>query len=252
MQDQSITNLKVSPAYGRQRAVLSWTANGLDQEEFAILKSPDGVVWTPIGITTDTQFLDENFVVRDRLSDFHYKVTALEGQIESDAIGTFGPATREQFGAANVILQEWGRQLRQSTAVVICKQLLYAPVCPACTDPDTEQHIGISLCESCYGTGKLGGFAAPIPSFMSMVKTPGRNVVADPSGAGDRDTQETQVTMLAFPSLRQGDLIVDRSGDERYLVDKIDTFDVYGKLTVLYTVDISLLDRQDVRYKFPI
>ena len=246
-------DLTVQPVYGKQQAAITWSVDqDMEGARFTVLKSVDESIWLEIGqVEGVTQFLDPHFTIRDRLTVFFYKIRAEKAGkvVESDSVGTFGKATREEFGVANVILQQWGRKLQQSTAVVVRKQLLYAPVCTVCTDPDTGQKLSSSMCLSCFGTGRLGGFGCPIPSFMSLKDTPGRKTAADPTGAGELDTQQFKAVMLAFPSLRQGDLIVDTGSDDRYLVNSLDTYDVYGKLTILYTVDLSLLARNDVRYK---
>ena len=239
-------DLTVSPAYGRQQAVLRWKADAPEGTAYEVEKSPDGVEWTKIGTTQEQLFLDTNFVVRDRLTDFHYRIRS--GSDYSDSVGVFGRATRQQFGAANVILQDWGKKLRNCTPVVIRKQAIFNLKCPVCTDPDTDQRVGASLCKNCFGTGRDGGYECAIPSFMAKNQTPGRTTQSGQNG-GAIDTQELKCTMLAYPSLRTGDLLIEPESDDRYLIDAVDTFDAFGKLTVLYTIGISLLNRNDIRYR---
>lgn len=244
--------LSVVPSYGKHQATLVWNADGMAGAIFHVFKSPDGVAWYELATVSGVDtYIDDTFSVESKLIDIHYKVIAeLDGsKIESDTIGVFGTTNRKDFGIANRVMQEWAKVLRTKTEIKIYKQLIYNNPCPVCVDPDTDQAVGTTLCDSCFGTRYDKGFASPISSFMWLPKTPALVSVSSQDGNGVSDPQQYRARLLAYPPLRQGDMIVDPRSDDRWLVNNISQFSVAAQITVLIDANLSLLRRSDIRYK---
>jgi len=245
--------LKVLPSYGKHSALITWEVDTEYRDGFfTVLRSKDETEWETIFTgNAETQYVDHDFVIRNRLANFFYQITVQKKTVthKSDVVATFGPVSRECFGTANVILQDWGKKIQQGTAVKIFKQLAYNPPCPACTDADTGQKIGTTLCKVCFATGYEGGFGEAIDSWMLKASEPARATIDMEDGMGTRDAQICQVRMLAYPTLRRGDMIVDVGRDDRYLVGASTPFSVFGKLPILYDTQMELLRRNDIRYQ---
>jgi hypothetical protein len=246
-------DVKVFPSYGKNSVIVLWhTVDEFRDGYFVVSKSKDASSWVEFfhGENAD-QALDTDFVVADRLTNYYYKVRVAKNNTsyESDIVATFGPVTREEFGAANVLLQEWGKKIQTGSRIKIYRQLIFGKPCPRCVDQDTGQKVGTTLCEHCFGTGFEHGFSAPVDSWMLKSLVPPRATADMEDGAGTRDVQIFNVRMLAFPSTRRGDLIVDVGNDDRFLVGASQHYDVFGKITILYDTDLELLRRSDIRHK---
>lgn len=244
--------VRVQPCFGHNKAIVSWDVEPhLRGGAFTVYRSKDETNWTQAHVGVgQNQYIDPEFVVRDRLSNYFYRVEVSHNNqiFSSDIVATFGPVDRMTYGTANVLLQDWGKKIQQGTAIKIFRQLIYGRICPVCVDQDTGQQMGTTLCRTCFATGYEGGFAPPIAAYMLKAEVPARATMDMEDGKGTRDAQIFTCRMLSYPSLRRGDLIADVRRDDRYLVGGSRSFEVMGKITILYDVELELLRRNDVRY----
>lgn len=246
----------VSPTYGRYTARILWrVAQGFEKGYFFILKSPNGVTnFRQIGVVENgNNFEDTELLPVGKFTETYYKIITKQGDQEyfSDPIGTFGKITREEFCVARYILGLESRVMKQFTQVMAF-QVASGKPCPVCTDPDTNQKIGISLCTHCYGTGHEGGYRPGMWTFMRLIQESPRAKVDSPDGAGTAEPTNYKAHMLAFPSLSKDDLLVDPATDRRYLVDLTDVSMFKGKIPITMTAELQLLRRNDIRYKLPL
>jgi len=253
---QPFIDVAVSPTYGHLTARIIWRVlPGYEKGVFFILKSPNGVTnWRQIGfVNARTDFEDKDLLPVGKFIETYYKVVLQWGteQFASDPIGTFGKLTREEFCAARYILSLESRVMKQFTRVAAF-QIASSKPCPFCTDPDTNQKIGISLCEHCYSTGHDGGYRPGMWTYMRLLQEAPRAKVDSPDGAGTSEPTNYKVHMLAFPGLSKDDLLVDPATDRRYLVDLTTVSMFKGKIPIVMTADLQLLRRNDIRYKLPL
>ena len=119
-------------------------------------------------------------------------------------------------------------------------------------DTDTDQAVGISLCEFCFGTTKEGGYFPPIKSYGRFLTFGPTRQMDSRESTGSTDPVAAKIRMLAFPLLRKNDLLIDVGADRRYLVNETQPNRLGGKVPVVLTVDAMLLTSVDIRYKFPV
>ena len=253
----AFTDFKVQPVYGQFRALLTWSVSSpLEGGHFEILKSTDGLNdWQVIG-TADGEsfFVDENLLRQGRLFETFYQVKAQRNghQAVSSVVGTFGTVSRMEFGAARRIMEMEYQALRCFTKVHLFKLRVFAPPCPLCVSEDTGQAVGTALCERCYGTQKDRGYADPVVTYMRIMTISPVQKVNSQDGTGATDPSEQLLRMPAFPLLRQGDLLVHKEADRRYIVNSLEPYLLGGKIPVVVMVNASLLTASDVRYKVPL
>lgn len=246
----------LAPSYGLLKVVLHWSVNSALPATFTVLRSYDGLNdWQTIGNTVLNTFTDDAVIEGGKLQEFYYQVRMTQDGKTwlSPSIATFGKATRAEFGMARTIMELESRQLRMHTRVRVFKLKRFAGVCPICTDEDTGQNVGTTLCVACFGTGKEGGYYLPgIDSYMRLITESPIIQDDDMDGTGSADPAQAKARMLAFPLLAFEDLIVNLNNDRRYFVEKIDLAKVNAKLPVTANLDLVVLRRSDVRYQLPV
>jgi hypothetical protein len=250
--------LKVQPIYGKFRAMIQWVAEPRVQDHtFIVRKSPDGINdWRVIGqVVGNDHYIDEDLLRHGRMMEQYYRVTAVGPggkEVHSDMVGTFGRAERSEFGAARQIMELEYTAMKRFTQVHLLKLKTYGPMCPACVDEDTDQSIGVSLCERCWGTSRDGGYHPPALTYMRIMTISPVAKIDSAEGAGSSDPSLQVARMLAYPMLRKEDLLIDRDSDRRYVVDHANYALLAGKIPVVATVNLRLLQQDDVRYRIPL
>jgi ribosomal protein L37AE/L43A len=196
-------------------------AHGFERGLFFILKSPNGI------------------------TDFR-QIGAVEHG------NNFGQITREEFCVARYILNDLEGTVMKKFTRVMAFQVASRNPCPACTDKDTNQKIGISRCRACFSTGREGGYLPGMWTYMRIMEHSPNVKLDSPDGAGSSEPTKYKARLLAFPSLTKDDLLVDPAADNRYLVDSTDVSTFKGKIPIVMLADLQLLRRNDIRYKIPV
>lgn len=120
--------------------------------------------------------------------------------------------------------------------------------CPDCYDPSTREATQ-SRCSICYGTSWTGGYFAPVAILGGMQRT--SQIQSDTSPQTKDDINITRFEFLDFPRIDEGDLLVDRAHNYRFLV-KQRYHTALKTVTVHQTVTVSELERQAMEYTIPI
>lgn len=122
-------------------------------------------------------------------------------------------------------------------------------VCPACIDALTGECLN-SDCETCRGTGMLGGYYAAVPSrYVDLTNTSTREQ------RGDTGTERKAVRMgrfVDFPMPVQGDAWVNRDSDERFYVHKVEEKAVRRGFAYIWDVELRPAPFTDVLYTVPL
>lgn len=254
---EAFLDVKVQPIYGKFRALITWVMDpSMASGRFEIFKSHDGVnSWKSIGVVTaGDEFVDEDLLTQGKLLEQYYRIVCTKDvrRVESQVIGTFGTVHRDEFGAARQIMELEYMAMRRFTKVLLYKFRVFAPPCPTCVIPETEQAIGTSLCKDCYGTQKEKGYEDPVVTYMRIMTLSPIIKEDSAGGTGSTDPSLQVARLIAFPLLRKEDLIVHKEADRRYLVNELDHFSVGGKIPVIYMAKLSLLTATDIRYQIPV
>lgn len=255
--DNPFKKVTVQPTYGDFRAIIRWEVDPKFADgTFTVTRSPDGINdWVVVQNGKGLEFSsDETLLDQGKFYERYYRVEVRKGgeRFESETVGTFGKVSRQEFGAARHIMNLEYSVLRKFTEFHLCKAIVAGPVCPECSLDETEQHVSTSLCPRCYGQGVDGGYYPPVVTYgRQMTKT---DVVQNDSqsGTGSNDQDRGVWRLLAFPLLRKNDLLVDLGADRRYLVDSFTPFLFGGKIPVVFMVTLTMLEKKNIRYTFPI
>lgn len=98
----------------------------------------------------------------------------------------------------------------------LLKRLHWGIRCKKCFDLLTKK-VTASKCESCYGVGFDGGFAAPVQMKIRFL-APNSDTQMSPQGW--TDTTKVRVICLAYPNIDPGDILVTKHANQRYLVQQ--------------------------------
>lgn len=250
-------DVRVLPSYGQLTALVTWTVTDAFRDaNFVVFRSPDGINdWKEIGSVLGKDFFaDSNLITFGKLDQRYYRIILQKNgkRFDSPSIGTFGTVSRREFGAARKIMDIEMRELQHATEVLIFKLKYTEKQCPVCTDPDTEQQIGTTLCKTCYGTAVEGGYWPGIKSFSRFLKIGPIVQLDSADGTGTRDMVKVDARFIGFPNLRKNDLIVVPQSDQRYLIETNNVGYLNGKIPICQEVQMVLLRRTDIRYQLPL
>lgn len=201
------------------------------------------------------EFVDNNFTVGNRTDIMHYRVLLIsDGQEFDSPVTRFDDKLhRGEFGLLRRMVEKEFKELSHTgPRVRIFRLRSWAPNCPACTSNVTGQRIATSVCTTCYGTGKEGGYNPPVDSWMAFTNAVIPIATTDRQDMGSSDKKKGQVRLPGYPLLTREDLIIHRETDNRYVVGVNHPALFKGMFPVNQTLEVSLLARSDVRYKLPI
>ncbi len=249
------TSFQVKPHWGFNQVALTWKVlPHFENGNYIIFRSTDGKTgFEEIGHGVGLDFFVDEVAAQDRIVQFYYKITlqANGRRFDSSVVSTWGTANRIEYGMAHQIIRLEYLKMRRCCPIKIYRQKIGGTICPRCTDQDTEQQIGASICEVCFGVGYDGGFQEPVDSHALIVSnTAEPSVTIDsPDGTGSSDPDFDTARLLPYPPLRKGDLIVSDEGDFRWLVENLTSYQVNANVPVVYDAKLYLMRRNDIRYR---
>jgi hypothetical protein len=146
------------------------------------------------------------------------------------------------------ILRDEYIAFRQAVGIplIILKRRHFGVRCDRCYDPLTRASTQ-TKCQVCYGTSWNGGYFTGIETFGQAKPAP---VQSAESGQGTGDIRATQFTVLAFPKIEQGDLIVEVTSDRRWLVQQVTPTEL-RRVMVHQRIFASEIGRQSIEYYVP-
>jgi len=251
--DQVFQNVLVRPHWGAQEVVLSWEVpRELFQGNFIVFRSVDGITgFTEIASGQGLDHVVDSVVPKDRITEYFYRITLQHKgkRYDSDVVSTYGEVPRLIFGMSHQIMKLEYIRMRRCHPIKIFRQKLSGKTCPICTDPDTEQKIGSTLCEICFATGIEGGFEEGVDSHFLLVNKSPVQLQDAQDGSGTNDPSEDTARILPYPPLRKGDMLAQTRTDERWLVNMLTPYHLNDAMPALYDVSLMHLRRNDVRYK---
>jgi hypothetical protein len=208
------------------------------------------------------------------LSAVYSAVVNLDGQAASDQIGPVpvmgfqvnDPAQHEDEPRTNQtkrpaierrlrllrrkILRDEYIRLRQlvGTEFYLLKRRHFGERCTVCYDSATREVV-VSRCSNCYGTSWKYGYFTPV-SVLAAAQT--SQIQSDTSPQTKDDIRMGhRLQMLDFPRVDEGDILVEKAHNRRYLV-KQRYYTSLKTVTVHQTVVTSELERQAVEYDVPV
>lgn len=115
--------------------------------------------------------------------------------------------------------------------------------CPDCYNPSTREVLN-SHCATCHGTGWQTGFFNPVELLGRRLAS---QVQTDISQQAKDDINMTRIQLQNFPRIDEGDIIVEKYRNKRFLV-KQRYFTTLKTIPVHQTITVSELERQAKEY----
>jgi hypothetical protein len=119
--------------------------------------------------------------------------------------------------------------------------------CPICFDEVSQRRLR-SSCLSCFDTGWVGGFNAPVEVF-AMVITPNETTTHAPFG--DIQTENTSILLGNYPEVFEGDIIVEAENIRWRVGSNIGKIKK-SRALVRQQAPIHRVPKSDIEYSIPI
>jgi hypothetical protein len=248
-------NVWCQPSYAKGRVIVDWTlASGFDDHSVIVARSASGTPpWEVLNAASPVaaagNFEDSEFVVDNRIQLTHYQLALQSptGELvaKSPVVNLLGALSKSRYGVARYQIRQEVRQMRAGDGNLMWHFQPLPGQYPGGTKNDTGQTIGVE----CPQSG-LAGFAPPVQTYV-MKGTPERTSQVDnPEGQGYTEDVMYQARMLAFPKPSRGHVLVDPFSDDRFVVGGVvEAYRIFGVVAVAYGVTLSLLNRDDERYR---
>jgi hypothetical protein len=264
-------DVAIQPSYGKSKALVTWKLAPAQESALVyVYRSIDGnAPWELLNEDNPVQFAgsyeDDLFYQDSKLLVMHYRLLALvenkypaNGEekflkFPSPTVGLFSKISRREYGAVHKMMASVFLDMRSGNgAQVWIVPPLNSGELAAGVDPDTYQKTTVTCPgDPGDGYGRLyaGGYAAPLITWVAF---PGPTAVSseemEETGAADEKVIK-EVRLLAWPRPQKGYLIVNPRTDDRYVVGaKLQELAFRGLFPIVYTAELSLLDRNDDRY----
>lgn len=202
--------------------------------------------WKDVGAPVENGYvaLDPTFRAIGYDLTTHYRVvlTTPNKTYISQAANCFGElAEKDWLFAREIIRKEKLRHNIVSAPGYLLKPMRYGKLCKLCRDPLTQE-LTDANCPQCSGTGFEVGYHPPLPvqCWDLSLQTIAEQVDSELKGA-TRDNPYVTARVLGFPALNKGDIWVNGSSDERWLVDTIQVVAAIRNVPVVYSVKMGLV-----------
>lgn len=228
--------------------------------EFQLQVSMSGVEtatdWLPVGATVT----DLNFAVDDTKRDFgqtqyvHYRIclrTAVATYFSKPVRAWEATLTfRDRRLTREVVRQERINFREGGVEGFFLKRKLFGAPCE-CLDFATRE-IRNAQCESCYGTGFVGGYWPGVECVFAILDPRTRHEQLD-GGKGRGTVNDIFITarMLAQPFMSEEDVWIDKRSDNRWFVHEIQHIAERKGVPVVARVSLRHAPYSHVIYQFP-
>ena len=113
--------------------------------------------------------------------------------------------------------------------------------CTNCWDKVLKRVL-ISSCQTCYGTGFMGGYYPPMPAWMDFSPDPTTAVVVE---FGVREPSQTDVALTNYPILQLGDIILELDSFAFWRVVAVRTSEKNRAITLQFA-RVDQVNRSDI------
>ncbi len=235
---------------------LEKTRQNLRQLKFVVFRGESPEDMKPISneIAHDDlyEFVDTTPLIKVFQKNFYYQVIAREYRSNA-VVQTFESDLftwdigEDLVGTYIIEEHEFKYRYIAGTPCMVLKRKRNEVHCPDCYDTVLKR-VTKSNCQTCYGTGKLGGFYQPIPLWMDLNPQQEAVAIAD---FGEKQTGQTDGELTNYPLLDPGDLIIEVMPNKIYRVESI--FRAEKRQVVLrQLVRLNQVNPSDIEYRIPV
>jgi hypothetical protein len=185
--------------------------------------------------------------------NYRVVLTTAAATYTSPCVNADGNLTRQQWLDVREVLRKETLMLRRFTGVngFLLKAKRYGTRC-SCVDPDSNE-VGNSAHLACYGTGYVGGYHPPVPSFFANTDpTTTKEQVAYNQERGTIKPTVTWGRVTGTLPIVHRDAFVATGSDDRYYVHTVKEAATRAGVPIVYTVELRLAPRSDILYAFEV
>ena len=189
-------------------------------------------------------------------NDVYYRVVAVDTEDKeyiSKPVNIFHIwETKHQYLIArDIIRQEYVRltKLPVGTYGTLLKQRQHGTPCPICLDYDTEEVVA-SCCQTCYGTGFVGGYYSGKPFYMDLTVTGSKETKTAETGVVNSKNRSARA--VAFPLVAEDDIWVASRSNKRYTVISWNNAAESLTIPLILKVDLTELPERHRAYEVPL
>jgi hypothetical protein len=258
-------DVTVRPAYGAHTAVIAWKLlPEFESGDIYIFRSITGNRdWQEVNtdpIRHVTEFSDTRVDSADQFQPLYYRLLLekRDKSYDSPIVAPYGKLTPREYKHVRKIMNiEFQAMTRGRQGLRVW---LYTPLLtgtPAVgLDSETGQQFSLGggnpLTDS-FGQKFQGGFTPPVLTYMKIIEQGPLAQEDMVGGESTSDRRDTKARLLAFPSVRRGDLVVQPDTDNRYVVGpEINIPSFQGIIPLAYEVTLKSLVHTDARYRVPV
>jgi len=228
---------------------------------FQLQYSPTGTQeaddWESVGLPSVNSYYAYDDVQRlyGKSNWVHYRVTASTplGIYVSKPQRATGVLRFRDWMLAREILRMERLRLRLAAGQegYILKAKNFGEVHEPCVDSITDE-VTNSTCNTCYGTGFVGGYFEPTECSYAELPPTSSHVQLDATRGTVDDEIRVAARMLAIPRLMEGDVWIDRDTDHRWAVHSITNLVEMRGVPLISSVELRLIPFSNVIYQFAI
>lgn len=184
---------------------------------------------------------------------YRVKLVAASATYYSDPVGANGVLKRRDWTIVREMVRKMALDLRRKGQKCwILKVRAGGIACPVCLDALTQEVLR-PRCPTCYGTGFACGYFQPLGCAWVKIEPASHRAELD-SGQmrGSVDDVIQQASMLAFPPLADGDIIVLDTTDRRYFVRRVRNTAEDRGVAVMCAPELRLIPYSNIAYEIPV
>lgn len=259
-------NIRVYPHHGARSAVLTWELPDTPTGDVYVAYSETGTqgTWNVLNAAAPVasgvgMYQDLELAINGGAQVGYYRLmlTNADGDHFSEPIGLLGDLTPREYGMVRAIIAREFIEMRATNGYPVwhCIPKITGPAA-ANVDLETGEIVGLECLGAAspsFGLPIMGGFHPPLLTWIRALKIDRGTIQDSESDMSPRETDTTDIRMLAFPRPSRGHMIVDPATDRRYLIgDEIKPFLLRGVVPIAYETSMSFLSQGDPRYRFPV
>lgn len=198
------------------------------------------------------EFLDQTANLIDLNKVYYYRVRAVEFQ-GTTPVQTFNSEPETWDGDLDLVglyvVDEhiFAHRWVHGVPAMVFKKKKDAAVCPECWD-SVMKRVTKSNCKTCFGTGKLGGYYAPIEVWMTFEPDPKIEQVVD---WGKRQESQTDIMFTNYPLLVPDDVIFEVRENKFWKVSNVRAPEK-NRTIMLQMARLSAVYPTDIEYKIEV
>jgi len=184
----------------------------------------------------------------------HYRIRLETGERSyySRPLHTMGRLGYEDWRKYVSVIRAEHVLLARKTGIegILSKRKISGRPCRRCRDFNTGDVLD-AACQSCFGTGWLGGYYKPVPCCWFDVHPADTSIRYDLQVQGPVTNTRFEARAIASPLLVSGDIWMNKQNSERYRIVQLQPIVETKAVPVVYQLAMERLPFSDIAYQLP-